>query len=213
MSGVSYHNSGGVIVFRGVSQKKIWYALPVIVIQDTPSLVALYWPAGTRGKWRMKLSGERVTPRDVMQTPMELIDRTWITTDVLMLITPGAAHAVYVMWEEGHKNLLCWYINLQDPIRRTPIGFDTSDRILDIVFSPDKSSWQWKDEDQLEEAVALGIFANEEERLIRAEGERAIKLICENQTPFCDSWEKWSPPPDWIVPKLPDDWNLGFKDG
>ena len=210
MSGVSFQNLGDVIVFRGVSQKKIWYALPMFVVQDTQSLITLYWPAGTRGKWRMTPSGERVTPRDVILTPMDLIDRTWDKTDVLMLITPGAAHAVYVMWENGQKNLLCWYINLQDPIRRTPIGFDTSDQILDIVFSPDKSSWQWKDEDQLEEAVAVGIFTDEEAHLIRAEGERVIRLIGENQTPFCDGWEKWSPPTDWNVPKLPDDWNLGF---
>jgi hypothetical protein len=158
MSGVSCRNYGEVIVFRGVSQSKIWYALPVFVVQDTPTLIALYWPAGTRGKWRMKPSSERVTPQGVILTPMEVIDRAWDTTDVLMLITPGAAHAVYVMWETGQKNLLCWYINLQDPIRRTPVGFDTCDHMLDIVFSPDKSSWNWKDEDHLADAVALGIL-------------------------------------------------------
>jgi hypothetical protein len=88
MSGVSCRNYGEVIVFRGVSQSKIWYALPVFVVQDTPTLIALYWPAGTRGKWRMKPSSERVTPQGVILTPMEVIDRAWDTTDVLMLIFP-----------------------------------------------------------------------------------------------------------------------------
>ena len=202
--------TGDVIVFRGVGQKGIWYALPVFVVQDMPNLIALYWPAGTQGKWRMKPSGAKVTPYDALLTPMEIIDRTWDKTDVLMLIKPGAAHAIYLMWEEGWKNLLCWYVNLQDPIRRTPIGFDTGDHLLDIVFSPDKSSWQWKDEDQLKEAVALGLFTEAEALAIRIEGERVINLINENQTPFCDSWEKWSPPVHWNVPKLRSDWNLGF---
>jgi hypothetical protein len=211
MSEISLWNNGDIIVFRGVSQKKIWYALPVFVVQDTPNLIALYWPAGTKGKWRMKPSGERVTPQDVLLAPPGLIDRTWDRTDVLMLITPGAAHAVYVMWEAGHKKLLCWYINLQDPIRRTPIGFDTGDHWLDIVISPDKSSWRWKDEDELETAVASGIVKDEKARLIRKEGKRAIKLILENQPPFCDGWEKWSPPVDWLIPGLPGDWNSGFS--
>ena len=211
MNEIAHWNTGDVIVFRGVSQAKIWYVLPMFVVQDTPTLIALYWPSGTRGKFRMKLSGERVTPQDVIQTPMDLIDRAWDTTDVLMLITPRAAHAVYVMWAEGQKNFLCWYINLQDPIRRTPIGFDTADHMLDIVFSPDKSSWHWKDEDHLAEAVALGIFTDEKARQIRSEGERVIKLIRENQSPFCDGWEKWSPPIDWNIPELPAEWNTGFS--
>jgi uncharacterized protein len=211
MNEISQWNNGDIIVFRSVSQKKIWYALPVFVVQDTPNLIALYWPAGTQGKWRMKPSGERVTPQDVLVTPLGLIDRTWDRTDVLMLITPGAAHAVYVMWEAGHKKLLCWYINLQDPIRRTPTGFDTGDHWLDIVISPDKFSWRWKDEDELEMAVASGIVKDEKARLIRKEGERAIKLILENRPPFCDGWEKWSPPADWNIPGLPGDWNSGFS--
>jgi hypothetical protein len=138
------------------------------------------------GKFRMKPSGEKVTPQDVILTPMDLIDRAWDTTDVLMLITPGAAHAVYVMWQAGQKQLLCWYINLQDPIRRTTVGFDTGDHMLEVVFSPDKSNWHWKDEDHLTDAVAFGIFTDEKARQIRSEGERVIKLIRENQSPFCD---------------------------
>jgi hypothetical protein len=207
----AHWNIGDVIVFRGVSQSKIWYALPVFLIQDSPTLIALYWPSGTRGKFRMKPSGERVTPQDVILTPMDSIDYTWKKTDVLMLITPGAAHAVYVMWKAGQKKLLCWYINLQDPIRRTPIGFDTEDHMLDIVFSSDKSNYHWKDEDHLADAVTLGIFTVEKARQIHSEGERVIQLIRENQSPFCDAWEKWSPPADWKIPDLPAQWNTGFS--
>jgi hypothetical protein len=208
---VSQRNFGEVVVFRGASRTRIWYALPVTVVQDSPDLIALYWPAGTRGKWRMKASREKVTPGDVMGKPMELIDHTWNQTDVLMLITPGAAHAVYVMLQAGTQNLVCWYINLQDPIRRMPIGFDTCDHVLDLVVSHDKSAWHWKDEDQLEEAVAVGMFTQQEARDIRAEGERVVRLIHENQPPFCDGWEKWIPPACWSIPALPDGWDVGYK--
>jgi len=207
----SHWNTGDVIVFRGVHLQKIWYAIPVFVVQDKPTLIALYWPAGTQGKWRMPSSGAKVTPRDVVVTEMELKDRTWDKTDVLMLITPGVAHAVYMMRDAVMKNLLCWYVNLQDPISRTSIGFDTRDHVLDVVFSPDKSSWYWKDEDQLDEAVSLGLLTSAEAFSIRKEGDRVIKLISENQPPFCDGWEEWIPPTQWSVPKLRGDWNLKYE--
>ncbi len=211
MSEEAHWSAGDVIVFRGLGPRGIWTALPVFVVQDTAELMAVYWPAGTRGKWRMKPSGEKVTPRDIVFTPMEIIDHTWNKTDVLMLIPCGAAHSVYLMRDALNKNLLCWYVNLQDPLQRTPIGFDTGDHLLDIVFTPDKSGWQWKDEDHLAEAVALGIFSKEQACAIRQEGERVIALIRENQAPFNDGWENWLPPADWGVPTLPAGWDLGYE--
>ena len=72
-----------------------------------------------------------------------------------MLAIPAAAHSVYVMWETGRTELRCWYVDLQEPLRRTTLGFDTMDHLLDIVISPDQSAWRWKDEDEFEEAVVL----------------------------------------------------------
>jgi hypothetical protein len=62
-----------------------------------------------------------------------------------MLAVPGAAHSVYAMWEAGNKNLRCWHINLSEPLRRTSIGFDSMDYLLDVVANPDRSEWRWKD--------------------------------------------------------------------
>jgi predicted RNA-binding protein associated with RNAse of E/G family len=137
----------------------------------------------------------------------DLVDKTWVETEVLMLVAPGAAHSVYAMWEQGHTSFRCWYINLQEPLRRTSMGFDTMDHLLDIVVSPDRSAWRWKDEDEFREAVALGVYSAEEARAIRAEGQRAIKRMQANQSPFCDGWEKWSPPAEWEIPGLPAGWD------
>jgi hypothetical protein len=197
---------GDFAVLRGIGRQKIWYALPVIVVRDSPELVALFWRAGTPGKWRMKPSFEKVSPGDVSSADLEMIDRTWTGTDVLYLVTPGAAHAVYVMWETGQEALRCWYINLQAPLARTPIGFDTTDHWLDIVISPDKTSWQWKDEAQLEKAVELNLVTREKAEAVRREGERVIDRLRENQPPFCDGWETWRAPADWAIPALPPGW-------
>lgn len=204
MNTISRWMPGNPIVLRGVWRQKLWWAVPVTVVQDTPNLIALYWRAGTRDKSPRK----RLTPQDLLSTEkLDLVDRTWVETDVLMLVTPGAAHAVYAMWEEGHTSFRCWYVDLQEPLRRTSIGFDTRDHLLDIVVSPDRSKWWWKDEDEFREAEAIGVFSTEETRAIRAEGERVISLIRTGQSPFCDGWERWSPPAEWETPDLPAGWD------
>ena len=195
------------VVFRGLGYSKIWYALPAIVVQDTPDLTALFWCAGTPEKWRGKSPDEKVTPQTVMLPEMKLFDRLWTETDVLMLVPAGAAHAVYVMWDEGQKALRCWYINLQQPLARTAIGFDTQDYWLDIVICPDRSEWHWKDEDQFNEVTALGMYSPEQAREIRAEGERAVRRVQTNQPPFCEGWENWRAPEDWVIPTFPEGWD------
>ena len=128
MTFFQYWMPGEIIVFRGVVEQKIQYALPVIVVQDDPNLTALFWRAGTMGKFRRLTPGEKVTPQHVISGQMKVFDKTWIDTDVLMLVPYAAAYAVYVMWKEGQKRLNCWYINLQQPLERTTIGFNTIDQ-------------------------------------------------------------------------------------
>lgn len=151
MSAHSHWTPGDHIVLRGVWRQRLWFACPVTVVQDTPALIALYWRAGT---WT-KVPGRRFTPQDMLSTEqLDLVDKTWVKTDVLMLVTPGAAHSVYAMWEQGHTRFRCWYVNLQEPLRRTSLGFDTMDHLLDVVVSHDRSEWRWKDEDELASAGA-----------------------------------------------------------
>ncbi len=199
-----YWKSGDPIVLRGVWRQKLWWALPVTVVQDTPDLIALYWRPGHCDR----SPRERLTPRELLSTEqLDLVEHVWKETDVLMLYTPGAAHAVYVMWETGRVKLRCWYIDLQDPLRRTAIGFNTRDHLLDVVVSPDRSEWRWKDEDEFAKAVAIGVFSAEEARAIRAEGERVIEAARADQSPFCDGWERWRPPAEWEIPDLPPNWD------
>ncbi len=210
MSAALRWTPGDAIVLRGIWRHSIWFACPVVVTVDSPDLIALYWRAGTG----VKIPGRRCTPKDFLSMEqVYLIDSTWVETDVLALTVPGAAHSVYAMWEAGHASFRCWYVNLQEPLRRTSMGFDTMDHLLDVVVSPDRSEWQWKDEDEFGEAVALGLYSSEEARAIRAEGERALTLLQAKRPPFGDVWRRWLPPEEWAIPSLQAGWDdMGIGD-
>jgi hypothetical protein len=135
-----------------------------------------------------------------------LVDETWpwYTT---VLVRPGEAHAVHVMLGSAEE-FVGWYINLQEPVRRTRLGFDFMDHELDIVVEPDLLCWEWKDEEQFERTQAAGRFTEAEARTIRAEAERAIGRIRAKASPFCDGRENWSPPNEWPIPVLPNGWDV-----
>ncbi len=145
--------------------------------------------------------------QDELDNRIELQDRDWTDHDILSMHLPGAAHSIDLMWITGTRQLRCWYIHLQEELRRTRIGVDTMDQMLDIVISSDRTSWYWKDEDEFSEAEAIGVYSHERAASIRAEGERVITRMQANTPPFCDGWENWTPPNEWSIPRFPDGWD------
>jgi predicted RNA-binding protein associated with RNAse of E/G family len=66
----------------------------------------------------------------------------WVSTDVVWaggslfrLLEPGAWHSVDVEFDAAGA-FAGWYVNLQEPLRRTGSGFDTVDLVLDLVVAP-----------------------------------------------------------------------------
>ncbi|MBN1217531.1 MAG: DUF402 domain-containing protein [Anaerolineae bacterium] len=203
---------GSQIVYREVWQNKVWTARPVTVVEDTPHLIALYLCSGTR--WKIPALPDPNIDRAYLFNHLlaagvwQLIDTTWRWGDTLLLIRPGEAHAIHVMWRDADRAFTGWYINLQEPLRRTPIGFDFMDQELDIVVKPDLSGWTWKDETGFQQAEEMGLFSRWETRQIRAEAERVLERVRAKASPFNDGWETWVPNPDWPIPVLPDGWDI-----
>jgi len=198
-------SAGSPIVYREVWQGKVWTARPVVVVRDTSQLIALYLPYGTR--WRVP-AGDRMAYFDYLRTGhWTLTETTWLPGDTLLLIPPGEAHAVHAMWAPDDRRFVGWYVNLQEPARRTAVGLDFMDQELDIWVAPGLSEWTWKDEDHLARAQADGRFSAAQAEAIRAEGERVVARIQAKASPFCDGWETWRPPADWPMPGLPEGWD------
>jgi protein associated with RNAse G/E len=111
------------------------------------------------------------------------------------------------MWSQTPREFVGWYVNLQEPVRRTWLGFDFMDQDLDIVFQPDAREWHWKDEEVMQQGLELGIYTAQQVRDIRAEGERVVERIRRRTAPFDNSWLDWKPDAACPIPELSPGWD------
>lgn len=197
--------AGETVVLRDIWRGRVWAAKPLIVVADTPALTALWMMPGAVSKLPALADG---TPVRIPVREWSFYDKTWRDGGALFLIPPGAAHAVWAMWSPGHTHVQSWYINLQEPLRRTRLGWDTMDQVLDITVAPDLTAWAWKDEQEFTEAVAAGVWSGGQACAIRSEGERAAARALAGAPPFRDGWERWTPDPMWPIPMLPVGWDV-----
>jgi predicted RNA-binding protein associated with RNAse of E/G family len=123
-----------------------------------------------------------------------------------MLQRPGDAYAAWVFWEGPDRHFDSWYINMQEPFRRSELGYDTQDLELDIVVFPDLS-WELKDDDVLDERIFQGRYTVEQVRETREEASRLTALIDAGNLWWSESWATWKPDPSWPLPAFPNDWS------
>ena len=196
---------GEIVVYREILNGRIWTARPVRVIQDTPALVALYLAHGTRWQcFNSLVPGAAALQCKAGRVPWQLKETVWNFGDIVLLCSSADAHATHVMWSLN-GDFDGWYVNLQEPLRRTPLGFETLDQELDIWVEA-SGRWRWKDAEHLAEAEALGVFSAAQCAAIRAEGERVVRKIEARAAPFDGSWTDWRPPSEWTIPELPKGW-------
>jgi hypothetical protein len=98
-----------------------------------------------------------------------------------------------------------WYVNIQLPFLRKSYGFDIVDQTLDIVVRPDLS-WYWKDEDELDMAIAAGALSAEDEARIRIAGKEVVGLIEGRKPPFDETWTRFQIPDRSPITSFPDGW-------
>lgn len=193
---------GGEVVLRERWGGGIWAARPAVVVMDKPSEKRFFVPTGVKWWYPADDDGNE------MRLPLEdwrLEEGEMNSRNLLSFAWPRRPYAVFLAWDPDW-NFTGYYINLQTPLERTKFGFDCTDHVLDIEMSPDKSSWTWKDEADLERMVAVGLFTQEQADDFRAWGETAVEHI-RFETPFDEDWSEWRPDPDWPLPELDEDWD------
>jgi hypothetical protein len=125
---------------------------------------------------------------------------------VLSFAWPDVGHAVLHFWDEDWVPA-SWYVNVQRPLRRFELGFDTLDQDLDVVIAADRSSFTWKDEEDVTRGVELGAYSEAEASGFRQEAEAGIRRLLDRAPPFDRNWADWRPDPAWPAPTLPAGWD------
>ena len=198
-----YWKPGDQVVLRDIWRGKVLLGRPYTVVEDTPRRLVLYSGAGS-------LSMRPCSPEG---SPLRMPEGDWVlcenvrTVEALRIVTPGSRYSVMPIWAAGFREFLLWYVNLEDPLVRNPIGFDSLDRVLDIEIAPDLCRCKWKDEDEVEEAVARGIMTGQKAEEVRAEGEWVIAALDARRPPFNEPWDRWRPDPGWSSPGFPEGWD------
>lgn len=167
---------------------------PFRVVRDDAEFLVLYLPKGATGMtWERLPGGGR-----------RLVETAW-RRDMLRLMFPGRPYSIWLFWEGDEHRFQAYYVNFEEPFRRTPIGFDTNDHALDIVVQPDLS-WAWKDLDEFEGLIASGEYSPEFGDSVRSAAAGVIETIEARGAPFGDGWDAWRPPPGWERPVLHPSW-------
>lgn len=178
---------------------------PLRVISDDGQVLLGWLPADT------PIIGSRLADgRSLREAPLEerfrvprvRVPDLWRDTSTLRRIADDEWSSVW--WFFGADGrFLNWYVNLEVPLGRTPAGPDRIDGILDVAVEPG-GRWEWKDEDEAEEAVLTGRITVEQLDRLRAEGERIGALADAGRFPFDGTWTDFRPDPAWPPPGLPD---------
>ena len=134
-------SSGEVVTRREVlNDGRCWLEVPVVVVQDDDQLLATYIARGAR----LHVPA-RPLARSRRASSMARQDG-WEGNGTLMLQRPGEAYAIWVFWFGAEREFRGWYVNFQEPFRRTESGYETQDLELDI-WVPSTGRWEWKDAD------------------------------------------------------------------
>jgi Protein of unknown function (DUF402) len=166
---------GDVVVTRDVIDGKPWLAVPQYVVEDTAELLVTYLPEGAPIGY--------LPDSDHPWYPQP----AWLGNGRLELRRPRDTYSVLHFWRGPEGKFSAWYLNLEEPYRRTPIGFDYAD--------------------ELDEHVAKGRYTAEKVARIRADGLRIGAELDAGARWWSDDWITWTPDPEWTTPELRDGWS------
>ena len=176
---------------------------PYVVVEDTPSLLALWIPIGARMK-RVDLADRNNPLKDLIhgEHPADEFRRG----DCLRLMLPGMPYSIWLHWSRtSPRRFTGWYVNLEAPYVRTDIGVDTTDNSLDLVVMPD-FTWRWKDAEMASDWVAVGVFTQAQTEKFFADGKDVVGMAQQRRFPFDGSFADWAPDPEWNIPTVHPEW-------
>ena len=187
---------GDVIVHREVWRGRPWCAIPNVVVEDTPDLLVTY----------LAEEAPFAFPPSADGRPHPWAGRAgWQGHGMLALRRPGEACSVMHFWEGSERRFAGWYVNLEEPFRRTATGYDSQDLELDF-WLPAAGGWEIKDEEMVEQRVREGRFTEEQAAAIHTLGREIVRILERGERWWDESWAAFEPDPAWRAPTFPNGW-------
>ncbi|MBB2923990.1 DUF402 domain-containing protein [Cellulomonas cellasea] len=188
---------GDVVLWRGSPH----WAQPVRVVRDDARGLVVWLPGGSEQLVARLPDGRHVRsiPPSARDQASEAATRTrWHGAGQVRVAPTGAPWSLWFFTGEdgGWRGV---YVNLELPHRRGERTTVTRDLVLDLVVHPD-GTWQYKDEDELLDLEEGGAMSPALAAWVRAQGERAARLVERRGWPLDAGWESWRPPAGWDEP-------------
>lgn len=201
--------TGEAVAWRETFRGRVWHALSAVVVRDSSRETVVAMLPGAQGMVhedypKGKKNGKRRW--DFKDADWTLETFHWHTNRALQVIEPGKFYSTVHFWDHASDEFLCYYVNFQLPFNRNDRIIDTLDLDLDLVVRPDYS-FEWKDVDDYEKAVAAGVIAPEWSDEIETAKTEIFERIRKRAYPLDGSWLDWKPDPRWAPAKLPPHWN------
>ena len=195
---------GDAVVLRYLG--RIRAGTPAIVAEDSDERVLVYVPDGAlRFGSAAPAAGRSERVRAIARGETVAAGRhVWYNHNLRVLL-PGRPFAVWLLWTPAWK-FISYYVNLEAPFARSAVGFDSRDHVLDLCVRADRT-WYYKDQDELDTRVEVGMVTAEAAARVRRDAEQAVALVEGWQAPFDAGLEHWRPDPAWPVPTLPPGWD------
>ena len=135
-----------------------------------------------------------------------MVDGVWEDTDVLLIARPGDWYSVWLLWAGPERTLTRYYVNFEEPWRRTPLGFDTRDLGVDLVVDLDRRT-RWKDVAAYEQRIADGFIPPEQAEQVERARSEVLARIDRREGVFAGRYDDWQPDPAWPMPTVRDGWD------
>jgi len=136
-----------------------------------------------------------------------MVEAHWAQRRFLMVLEPDRYYSICALWQQANGEFERYYINFQLPFRRSKVGFDTLDLDLDLLVERDLTI-RWKDSDEYEEALSLGMIAPEWRDGVETARAEVLERIRRMEPPFDGSLLSWQPDPTWLPSRLPSGWEV-----
>ncbi len=186
-------SKGDVVALRDIWFGAVWRAVAAIVVEETPARTVFWVPAGGPSAFAADNDGSEIRmPGREFQRAFRITKRP-----LVVVCDEGAPWTLWLFFDRpgvfDH-----WYVNFEAYLGRSPVAYDSVDHKLDLIARPGKGL-QWKDEDELEHAGALGLV---DVAAVRRDAAAAVA-----SPPWPTGWETYVPEPPWPVPELPVGWD------